>query len=81
MVLSKPGLYRKMLYTPRLNLKCDDVKVRLAYVQNEAGRGWVIENLDNDGEQVFHKGKMTYEITDLIFEKYKKVNVTWSRSY
>lgn len=35
MIVNKNSLYRKMLVTPRLNLKCDEVKIRLAYVSND----------------------------------------------
>ena len=79
MTVSKSALFRKMLVTPRLNLKCDGVKMRLAYTSHEKGRGWIIENFNNDGEIKWFKGKMTKEIVEMIFKKYKEVNVTWSR--
>lgn len=81
MVLEKSSLFRKMLVTPRLNIKCDDIKIRLCYTSNETGRGWMIENFNNDGETEWFKGKMTKEVVDMIFEKYKVVNVTWSRGW
>lgn len=79
MKVNNIGLYKKMLFTPRLNLKCDGVKIRLAYVTNDAGNGWLIENLENDGETKWHKGIKTKDIVDTITEKYKDINVTWSR--
>lgn len=81
MVVNKNGLYRKMLVTPRLNLKCDEVKIRLAYISNDKGNGWLIENLDNDGKTKWHKGVMTKEIVELITKQYKNINITWSRSW
>jgi hypothetical protein len=80
MKLGKSSLFRKMLYTPRLNMTCDGVKLRLAYVKNDVGSGWFIENFNNDGKENWFKEKMTKEIVDMIFEKYKEVNVTWSRT-
>lgn len=81
MRVSSNGLFRKMLVTPRLNLKCDDIKMRLAYVSNEKGRGWMIENFNNDGEIEWFRGKMTKEIVDMITKKYKEINITWSRAW
>lgn len=81
MIVNKNGLYRKMLVTPRLNLKCDGIKIRLAYVSNDTGNGWLIENLENDGETKWYKGIMTKIIVDLITEQYKDINITWSRSW
>lgn len=43
MLVNTSSLFRKMLVTPRLNLKCDDVKIRLCYVSNDSGNGWMIE--------------------------------------
>ena len=80
MIVNTSSLFRKMLLTPRLNLKCDDVKMRLCYTENEAGRGWLIENFNNDGKSEFFKGKMTREIVEMITEKYNEINITWSRS-
>ena len=79
MIVNTSSLFRKMLLTPRLNLKCDDVKMRLCYTENEAGRGWLIENFNNDGKSEFFKGKMTREIVEMITEKYNEINITWSR--
>ena len=79
MIVSGSGLFRKMLVTPRLNLKCDDVKMRLCYISNDNGNGWMIENFNNDGETKWYKEKMTREIVEMITEKYKVVNITWSR--
>lgn len=39
-----------MLITPRLNLKCDEVRIRLAYVSNNIGDSRLIENLENHGQ-------------------------------
>lgn len=81
MRVSSSGLFRKMLVTPRLNLKCDDVKLRLCYISNDNGNGWMIENFNNDGETEWFKSKTTRDIVQMITEKYKEVNITWSRSW
>ena len=81
MVLRKIALYKKMLVTPRLNMKCDDVKLRLGYVSSDEGNGWLIENFENDGKTEFFKGKSTKEIVEMIFDKYEVVNVTWSKAW
>jgi hypothetical protein len=81
MKLSKSALFRKMLVTPRLNMLCDGAKLRFAYVKNDEGSGWFIENFNNDGKENWFKGKRTKEVVDMIFEKYKEVNVTWSRAF
>lgn len=81
MLVNKSRLYKKMLVTPRLNMNCDGVKIRCAYVKNESGSGWMIENLNNDGETIWHKGMMTNQVVDLITEKYKEINITWSRGF
>lgn len=81
MLVNKNSLYRKMLVTPRLNLKCDGIKIRLAYIGNEKGRGWMIENFYGDGETEWYKGKMTKEIVEMITERYKEINITWSRAW
>ena len=73
-------LYLKMLITPRLNLKCDDVKIRLAYVSNKVGNGWLIENLENDSKTEWYKDLDTKGVVELITSKYKDVSITWSRS-
>jgi hypothetical protein len=80
MLVGKSKLYRKMMFTPRLNLCCDGVKIKCAYVKNESGSGWLIENLDNDGQTVWHKGLMTNDVVDIIVKKYEEINITWSRS-
>ena len=74
-------LFRKMLVTPRLNLKCDDVKLRLCYTSNDNGKGWIIENFNNDGKMEWFKGKTTEEVIKMISEKYNIINITWSRKY
>lgn len=51
-----------MLVTQRLNLKCDEVKIRLAYVSNDKGNGWLIENLENHEETKWRKGVMTKKL-------------------
>lgn len=81
MIVNTSSLFRKMLVTPRLNLKCDDVKVRLCYVSNDSGNGWMIENFNNDGKTEWLKGKMTKEVVEMITEKYNEINITWSRSW
>lgn len=82
MLLGRTSLYRKMLVTPRLNITCDnEIKIRLAYIENSTGRGWFIENFNNDGKEEWFKGKTTKQIVDMIFEKYQEMNVTWSRSF
>ncbi|MGU9269842.1 hypothetical protein ACV3Z5_14170 [Clostridium perfringens] len=80
MIVRKNKLYSKMLFSPRINLECDGVKIRMIYISNEAGTGWMIENLNNDGETKWFKGKLTNEIADMIFDKYKEVDIKWSRS-
>ena len=72
-------LFRKMLVTSRLNLKCDDVKLRLCYTSNDNGIGWIIENFNNDGKTNWFKGKTTEEVVKMISEKYNEINITWSR--
>ncbi|MDK0668804.1 hypothetical protein P5F12_13525 [Clostridium perfringens] len=79
MKVRKCKLYSKMLFSPRMNLECDGVKIKMAYVSNESGNGWMIENLNNDGKTEWFKGVMTNEIADMIFEKYKEVDIKWSR--
>ena len=74
-------LFRKMLVTSRLNLKCDDVKLRLCYTSNDNGIGWIIENFNNDGKTKWFKGKTTKEVVKMIAEKYNEINITWSRRY
>ena len=59
MKVNSSGLFRKMLVTPMLNLKCDDVKLRLCYISNDNGNGWMIENFNNDGKTERFKSKMT----------------------
>jgi len=81
MIVSKNKLYRKMLICPRLNIKCDGVKIRCAYVSNNTGNGWMTENLNNDGETVWHKELTIMQVVNLIIEKYKEINITWSRSF
>lgn len=81
MIVSRSELFRKMLVTPRLNLKCDDVKMRLAYVSNDSERGWMIENFNNDGKTEWFTGKMTKEVVEMITDKYKEINITWSRAW
>lgn len=80
MLVSKSSLFRKMLVTPRLNLKCDGVKMKLVYISNEKGRGWIIENFNNDGEIEWFQGQMTKEIVEMISEKYREINITWSKA-
>ena len=72
-------LFRKMLVTSRLNLKCDDVKLRLCYTSNDNGIGWIIENFNNDDKTKWFKGKTTEEVVKMITEKYNEINITWSR--
>ena len=74
-------LFRKMLVTPRLNLKCDDVKLRLCYTSNDKAKGWLIENFNNDNKIEWFKGKTTKEVVKMITEKYNEINITWSRRY
>jgi len=81
MIVSKNKLYRKTLICPRLNIKCDGVKIRCAYVSNNTGNGWMTENLNNDGETVWHKELTIMQVVNLIIEKYKEINITWSRSF
>lgn len=81
MRVSSNGLFRKMLVTPMLNLKCDDIKIRLCYVSNDSGNGWMIENFNDDGKTEWLKGKKTKEIVEMITEKYKEINITWSRAW
>lgn len=81
MKVGKSQLYRKMIVTPRLNLKCDGIKIRCAYVRNDCNSGWIIENFNNDSKKVWYKGKKTNEIVDMITEKYKDINITWSRCW
>lgn len=80
MLVSKSSLFRKMLVTPRLNLKCDGVKMKLAYISNEKGRGWIIDNFNNDGEIEWFQGQMTKEVVEMISEKYREINITWSKA-
>lgn len=72
MRVNRSQLFKKMLVTPRLNLKCDDVKMRLCYISNEAGRGWMIENFNNDGATEWFKGIRTTGIVEMITDKYIK---------
>ena len=72
-------LFRKMLVTSRLNLKCDDVKLRLCCTSNDYGKGWIIENFNNDGKMQWFKGKTTEEVVNMITGKYNEINITWSR--
>lgn len=81
MKVNSNGLLRKMLVTPRLNLKCDDVKLRLCYISNDNGNGWMIENFNNDGKTEWFKSKMTRDVVEMITEKYKEIDITWSRSW
>ena len=78
-IVTSSELFRKMLVTSRLNLKCDDVKIRLCYTSNDFGTGWIIENFNNDGKMEWIKGKTTEEVVKMITEKYNKINITWSR--
>lgn len=80
-LISRQALYRKMLITPRLNLKCDDVKIRLAYIKKDKKSGWLIENFNNDGETKWYEGKLTKEIVEMITNKYSEIKVTWSKSW
>ena len=80
MKVNSNGLFRKMLVTSRINLKCDDVKLRLCYISNDDGAGWMIENFNNDGKTEWFKDKMTRDIVEMIAKKYKEIDVTWSRS-
>ena len=70
-----------MSFTSRLNLKCDDVKIRLCYISNDNGEGWIIENFNNDDKMEWFKGKTTKEVVKMITEKYNEINITWSRRY
>ena len=70
-----------MSFTSRLNLKCDDVKIRLCYTSNDIGEGWIIENFNNDDKMEWFKGKTTKEVVKMITEKYNEINITWSRRY
>lgn len=79
MRVRKEKLFSKMLFSPRMNLECDGIKIRMAYVSNETGNGWMLENFDNDGATKWFKGKLTNEIVDMIFEKYREVDIKWSR--
>lgn len=79
MKVSSNELFRKMLITSRLNLKCDDVKLRLCYTSNDNGNGWIIENFNNDGKMEWFKGKTTKEVVKMISDKYNVINITWSR--
>ena len=81
MKVNSSGLFRKMLVTPKLNLKCDGVKLRLCYISNDDGKGWIIENFNNDGKTEWFKSKMTRDIVEMITEKYKEIDITWSRSW
>ena len=81
MKVNSSGLFRKMLVTPRLNLRCDGVKLRLCYISNDNGNGWMIENFNNDGKTEWLKSKMTRDIVEMITEKYKEIDITWSRSW
>ena len=81
MKVNSNGLFRKMLVTPRLNLKCDSVKLRLGYISNDNGNGWMIENFNNDGKTEWFKSKMTRDVVEMITEKYKEIDITWSRSW
>ena len=81
MVVGKKKLYRRMLVTPRLNLKCDDVKMKLAYKSIEKGNGWIIQNFNNDGKTEWYKDKSTIDVVEMIFDKYEDVNITWSRAW
>ena len=78
-IVNSSKLYRKMLVCSRLNLKCDDVNIRLCYTSNEYGKGWIIENFYDDGRMVWLKGKKTEEVVKMITEKYNVINITWSR--
>ena len=78
-IVSSSELFRKMLFTSRLNLKCDDVKLRLCYTSNDYGIGWLIENFNNDGKTEWFKGKTTEEVVKMITGKYNEINITWSR--
>lgn len=80
-MISENALYRKMLVTPRLNLLCDGVKLRLAYVSNESGNGWMIENLNGDGKTEWLKGSYTKDIVKMLYEKFNDIKITWSRSW
>ena len=79
MIVNSRELYEKMLVSSRLNLKCDDVKLRLCCTSNDYGKGWIIENFNNDGKMEWFKGKTTKEVVKMITEKYNKINITWSR--
>ena len=79
MRVSSSELLKKMLVTSRLNLKCDDVKLRMCYTSNDYGKGWIIENFNNDGKMEWFKGKTTKEVVKMITEKYNEINITWSR--
>lgn len=81
MKVEKSQLYKKMLFTPKLNLKCDGIKIRLAYVKNDCGQGWLIENFNNDKKIFLYKGITTEKIVDMITKKYKDINITWSKSW
>ena len=41
----------------------------------------MIENFNNDGETEWFKSKMTGDIVEMITEKYKEIDITWSRSW
>ncbi len=79
MIVNKNSLYREMLFCPRMNLECDGIKVRMVYVSNESGTGWMIENFDGDNKTVWHKDKSILQVTDMIVSKYKTINIKWRR--
>lgn len=79
MIVNKEALYRKMMFCPRINLECDGVKIRMVYVSNETGNGWMLENFNGDGEVVWHKNKSILEVRDMIVKKYKVINIKWSK--
>ena len=64
-----------MLVNSKLNLKADGVEMRLTFINNVTGCGWLIEKFNGDGKEKWFKGKMTREIVDMITEKYKEIDV------
>lgn len=72
MLVNKSGLLSKMWITPRLTLRCDGEKIRCGYFSNDKFRGWILE------EKSFN-GKSTKDVVEYIFNKYKEVEVIWSR--
>ena len=75
MIVNEFQLYQRMLFAPKMNLNCDGIEVKATYVRNESGKGWLIENLNNDGQAEFMKGKLTKEVVEEIFSKYKTVKI------